>query len=260
MVGGVWMAVMQVKPLPARSYNHAACSVSDLEFDEYVSRINKEGAVPVRSVDDLIKACMNNEPPKPMVLGIGGSPRKGGNSDILLHYLLKEIIENRIPANALHLRDFHYQGCIGCEQCRKDRICTGLHDGMSLIYPSILASQGLVLVSPAHNYNVTSWMKAFIDRLYCFYDFDDKRPRGWSSRLAGQGRKAVLVAICEQENERDRGFTLDAMRLPLEALGYEIIAELPVYGMFDRAKVKERHDILRKASRMGSDLSQALLR
>lgn len=94
---------------------------------------------------------------------------------------------------------------------------------MSLIYPGILESQGLILVSPTHNYNVTAWMKAIIDRLYCFYNFDDKRPRGWSSRLAGQGRKAVLAAICEQKNKDDMGFTLDAMRLPLEALGYEII-------------------------------------
>jgi len=68
-----------------------------------------------------------------------------------------------------------------------------------------------------------------IDRLYCFYNFDDNRPGGWSSRLAGQGRKAILAAICEQKNKDDMGFTLDAMRLPLEALGYEIIGELPVW-------------------------------
>jgi hypothetical protein len=103
-------------------------------------------------------------------------------------------------------------------------------------------------------------MKAFIDRLYCFYNFDDNRPRGWSSRLAGQKRKAVLAAICEQENKDDMGFTLDAMRLPIEALGYEIIGELSVFSIFDRAKVKENTEILIKATKLGSDLTKSLLR
>lgn len=101
-------------------------------------------------------------------------------------------------------------------------------------------------------------MKAFIDRVYCFYNFDNRRPRRWSSQLAGQGRKAVLAAVCEQEEIADMGFTLDAMRLPLEALGYEIIGELPVLALFDRGKVKEESEILLKASKLGSDLAKSL--
>jgi len=209
--------------------------------------------------DGQIKKGVNGKPPKLNVLGIGGSPRKGGNSDILLEHMLKGVAENKMTADSLQLREFQYQGCIGCERCRKDKICTRLKDGMSLIYPAILESQGLILVSPTHNYNVTAWMKAFIDRLYCFYNFDDNRPRGWSSRLAGQGRKAVLAAICEQKNKDDMGFTLDAMRLPLEALGYEIIGEFPVFSIFDRAKVKENKEILIEATKLGSDLAQSLL-
>ncbi|MBU0946709.1 MAG: flavodoxin family protein [Proteobacteria bacterium] len=210
--------------------------------------------------NDLIQKAINNEPPKSNVIGFGASPRKGGNSDILLKHILKGVVENKTTADGLQLRDFQYQGCIGCERCRKDKICTGLKDGMSLIYPGILESQGLVLVSPTHNYNVTAWMKAFIDRLYCFYNFDNNRPRGWSSRLAGQNRKAVLGTIYEQENKEDMGFTLDAMRLPLQALGYDIIGELAVPGIFDRAKIKENNEILNKATKLGSDLAESLLR
>lgn len=210
--------------------------------------------------NDLIGKKMDAEPSKSKVLGISGSPRNGGNSDIILKHMQKGVAKSNIATLGFHLRDFQYQGCIGCERCRKDKICTGLRDGMSLIYPDILESQGLMLVSPTHNYNVTAWMKAFIDRLYCFYTFDDNRPRGWSSRLAGQGRKAVLAAICEQESQADMGFTLDAMRLPLQALGYEIVGELPVFKIFDRAKVKENDQILKKAVNLGLDLAESLLR
>lgn len=191
--------------------------------------------------------------PKSQIIGIGGSPRKGGNSDILLQHIIQNIGE------AKQLRDLQFQSCIGCEKCRKDKVCTGLQDDMSLLYPEIIEAKGLVLVSPTHNYNITALMKAFIDRLYCFYNFDTKnRPGPWSSQLGDQGRKAIIVAVCEQENKKDMGFTLDAMRLPLEALGYEIIGELAVLGVFARGRVKERKTILTKASDLGTLLAQAI--
>ena len=56
------------------------------------------------------------------------------------------------------------------------------------------------------------------------------------------------------------GFTLEAMRLPLEALGYEVIGELPVFSIFDRAKVKDNFEILIEATKLGSELAEALLR
>ncbi len=195
------------------------------------------------------------QPPKPTVLGVGGSPRKAGNSDVLLKNILKGVTDNNVFSRGIPLRDLYYQPCIGCEKCRKDKICTGLNDGMTLMYPQVYGSLGLVLVSPTHNYNITAWMKAFIDRLYCFYDFEDTRPRAWSSRLAGQGRKAVLAAVAEQADEYDMGFTLEAMRRPLEAIGYEIVGELPVLGIFDRGKVGQEEEVLNAATMLGRELA-----
>jgi len=214
----------------------------------------------MKARENLIRKGNDLQPPQASILGIGGSPRKGGNSDTLLRLMIEGARKHKVEAHGIHLRDVSFQGCIGCERCRKDKICTGLTDGMSFLYPDILDSRGLILVSPTHNYNVTAWMKAFIDRLYCFYNFDRECPRGWSSRLAGQGRKAVIGAICEQVDERDMGFTVDAMRLPLEALGYEIVGVLPVFKVFEKGKVKEDSETLIRAEKLGSDLAEALLR
>lgn len=208
--------------------------------------------------DDLVQKEVNCGPPRRNVLGVAGSPRKGGNSDILLAEILSGVEAGNVDSRSIQLREFQYQGCIGCERCRKDKSCTGLKDGMSLIYPYVLEARGLVLVSPTHNYNITSWMKAFIDRLYCFYSFDENRPRGWSSRLADQNRKAVLAAVCEQENIADMGFTLEAMRFPLQALGYEIVGELPVFAVFDRAGVRENVEVMTAAGKLGTDLAKAI--
>ena len=193
-----------------------------------------------------------------MILGIEGSPRKAGNSQHMLRAILAGAARAKTPTHEVHLRDCRYEPCIGCEKCRKDKICTRFQDAMTLLYPRILEARGLVLISPVHNYNITAWMKAFIDRLYCFYDFADTRPRDWSSRLAGQGRKAIIGAIAEQTDTKDMGFTLDAMRLPLTALGYEIVAELPVLKLFDRGVITRHEDILGRARDAGERLANSL--
>lgn len=212
----------------------------------------------MKTLGSLIKATNDNLLPENKVLGVAGSPRKNGNSDILLRQVLKGVRQENIACGSIQLRDLQFQGCIGCEKCRKDKICTGLIDGMSVIYSQIITSKGLVLVSPTHNYNITSWMKAFIDRLYCFYNFQNTRPRAWSSRLAGQDRKAVLIAVCEQEDRKDMGFTLEAMRAPIEALGYRVIGEQAIFKVFDRGKVKEDAELLEKISLLGKDLAKSI--
>jgi multimeric flavodoxin WrbA len=213
----------------------------------------------MKMLRSIIKAYNENLVPENTVLGVAGSPRKNGNSDALLRQVLKGVGHENIDRGAIQLRDIQFQGCIGCEKCRKDKICTGIKDGMSLIYSHIITSKGLVLVSPTHNYNITSWMKAFIDRLYCFYNFENTRPRAWSSQLANQGRKAVLVAVCEQKNRKDMGFTLEAMRAPIEALGYRVIGEQAIFGIFDKGKVKEDRGSMEKAFILGKNLAKALL-
>ncbi len=192
------------------------------------------------------------------VLGISGSPRKGGNSDVLLKHILAGVKNAGAITEEIRLQDYQFQPCIGCEKCRKAKQCIGLQDGMQLIYPEIIEARGLVLISPTHNYNVTAWMKAFIDRLYCYYNFSDDRPGSWSSRLAGQNRKAVIASIGEQKSYEDGvGFTLDAMRLPVEALGYEVIGELPVLGVFGKGKIQKQ--VLESAENLGSQLAKLVI-
>ena len=193
-----------------------------------------------------------------MILGIEGSPRKGGNSQVLLRTILDAACGDGSEFFEAHLRDYRMEPCVGCEACRTHKECTRFQDGMTLLYPRIAAARGLVLVTPVHNYNVTAWMKAFIDRLYCFYDFEDTRPRAWSSRLAGQGRRAVVACVAEQVHRADIGVALDAMRLPLTALGYDVVAEVAVLGHFDRAAVGRDDDALGRAREAGRLLASGL--
>eukprot|EP01022_Parablepharisma_sp_SALTPOND_P014087 TRINITY_DN18969_c0_g1_i1.p3 TRINITY_DN18969_c0_g1~~TRINITY_DN18969_c0_g1_i1.p3 ORF type:complete len:229 (+),score=56.78 TRINITY_DN18969_c0_g1_i1:86-772(+) len=192
------------------------------------------------------------------ILAVGGSPRANGNSDKLIAAAV-EGASRLCPAEALHWRGYTFSSCVGCEACREAGTCAKFHDGMSLIYPKLEQARGLIMASPVHNYNLTAWIKAFIDRLYPYYVFGDQRPGEWSSRLAEQGRKAAIMAVSEQHSgEAGMGRTLEAMRLPLEALGYEVVAELPVYGVFARGRVAQDTEVMAQAEALGQSLAQSL--
>lgn len=176
----------------------------------------------------------------------------------MLERILEGVREAGAKTEKILLREHNVLPCRACERCRKDKRCTRLLDGMQEIYPKIIKAQGLILGSPVHNYNISASLKSFIDRLYCFYDFTTDRPRGWTSRLAGQGRKAMIFAVGEQKDVKAMGVALPAMHLPLEALGYEVTGELAAKGFFDLGAVSGDANLMAKALALGQRLARSL--
>ena len=68
------------------------------------------------------------------------------------------------------------------------------------------------------------------------------------------------MAVCEQTDPRDMGFTLEAMTMPLEALGYEVVDQLPVFGIFEAGRVAEFPDVLKAAEEAGRKLAGNFMR
>ncbi|TVM18679.1 flavodoxin family protein [Oceanidesulfovibrio indonesiensis] len=192
------------------------------------------------------------------ILGVSGTPRRNGNSDAMVEAVLEGARSHGMQTRMVKLREYDFRSCVGCERCRKDNACTQLSDGMQLIYPLFEEARGLVLVSPVHTYNMSALMKAFIDRLYCYYDFEDGVPRAWSSRLAGQRRKAVIACVAEQFEKENLGVTMPALRLPLESLGYQIVGEHSVLGLFPAGKVRSQQNSLNRCAELGAALAGAL--
>ena len=194
------------------------------------------------------------------ILGIGGSPRKGGNSDILIKRMLLGAKQPGVSTEEVQIRDYHIKPCIVCERCRKDGQCKSVQDGMQLLYPKIIEADGLIIVTPVHNYNMTAILKVFIDRLSCFYYLEEERPGCWKSRLADKRRKAIISAVGEQKELEKGGITLtlSTLHLSFEGLGYEIFREFPVPGIFLKGKIKEYPSLLRKAEIAGKQLAASL--
>ncbi len=55
------------------------------------------------------------------------------------------------------------------------------------------------------------------------------------------------------------GFTLDAMRTPIEALGYQVIGEQAIFKIFDKGKVKTDSKAMEKAYELGVALTKAVV-
>ena len=99
------------------------------------------------------------------VLGISCSPRKGGNTDILVQEALAGAKDVEAKTEFLTIRDKNIKGCIGCDVCRKDGVCS-IQDDMQDIYPKLLKADGIVLGTPVYFWSMCGQAKIFIDRTY----------------------------------------------------------------------------------------------
>jgi multimeric flavodoxin WrbA len=97
------------------------------------------------------------------VVGIYGSPRKGGNTDLLLDSALKGCQEHGDDIKKVYVRDLHIGGCTGCDGCAKTGMCV-IKDDMQDIYTLTDDADVIILSSPIFFYGVTSQVKALIDR------------------------------------------------------------------------------------------------
>jgi len=103
------------------------------------------------------------------VLGIYGSPRKGGNTDTLLSEALNGAKAAGAEVDSLRVCDFNITPCRGCHDCTREGICR-INDDMQGIYPRLLNADIVILASPIFFYGVTGWTKALIDRSQALWE------------------------------------------------------------------------------------------
>jgi multimeric flavodoxin WrbA len=119
------------------------------------------------------------------VLGICLSPRKGGNSEILLQEALRGANELGAKTVFLSARKMRIKPCIGCGHCGKEGICA-TKDDMQEVYPQILESDGIIFAAPVYFWSLAGSAKVFLDRTYCL--------RSPTLRLMNKVGAAISVA------------------------------------------------------------------
>jgi multimeric flavodoxin WrbA len=100
------------------------------------------------------------------VVGFNGSPRRDGNTSILIRRVFQELEQAGIQTESVQLSDKEIRGCIACYKCieNKDQRCAVKDDAANEYIAKILEADGVLLGSPVYFADLTPEMKALIDR------------------------------------------------------------------------------------------------
>lgn len=100
------------------------------------------------------------------VVAINGSARKDGNTYQLLRMVCEELEKEGIATEIVNLRGRKLKGCIACMKCweKKNRRCAVEKDDMNEVIGMLEAADGILFGSPTYFANVSTELKAVIDR------------------------------------------------------------------------------------------------
>ena len=97
------------------------------------------------------------------ILGISGSPRKGGNTEFLISKALDETTRCGAEVEFLRIAEMKITPCDGCRTCRENGECR-IKDDMHRVYKKMIEADGIIVGSPVYFWTVTGQMKIFMDR------------------------------------------------------------------------------------------------
>ena len=175
------------------------------------------------------------------ILALIGSPRKKGNTDLLVEQILEGSRANGHVTEKLYLYDYTISLCVDCRSCKKgDYVCC-LNDKMQQIYAKMDGADVLVFGTPIYWYGPTAKMKMLLDRMRPFVE--NKKLRG----------KRAVVVVPSAEGPRACDPTIEMFRLSFEYLGVEFAGKVLVKA-FDKGAIRKHPKKLKEAFLLGCSL------
>ena len=101
------------------------------------------------------------------VIGISGSPRRGGNTDQSLQIVLDSLKQEGIAGELFPVGGLPVRGCLACGWCMNNQVnrCVQTEDYMNALIEKMMAADGILLASPVYYADITPEIKAVIDRV-----------------------------------------------------------------------------------------------
>ena len=127
------------------------------------------------------------------ILGIYGSPRKGGNSDTLLDKTLEGAAQAGAQVKTIRASFLKMSGCLECGGCDKTGECV-VKDDMGEVYPLFDWAGAIILSGPIFFYGLPAQAKAVIDRAQAHWSrrLLNKPKSRWKDYEGGTG---YLLAV-----------------------------------------------------------------
>jgi multimeric flavodoxin WrbA len=180
------------------------------------------------------------------VLGIIGSPRKKGNTHLLVEKVLEGARVTGAKTEAIFLGDLAIRECDGCHVCWNQKPCSK-KDDMVGIYQKIAQSDVVVFGTPVYWYGPTALMKGLIDR-FVFYNCPENR------KLIN-GKAAVLVIPFEEEDPETVAPLLTFFEKSLSYLEMTIAGRIIAPGVTKRGEVATKLSFMDDAFHLGREIA-----
>jgi multimeric flavodoxin WrbA len=139
-----------------------------------------------------------------LILGILGSPRSKGNSDILLDRALKGAAEAGAEVRKVVLNDLKFRACQGCNDCHEDGCCVQ-RDDLTVVYELLEKADAVIIASPIYFSGLSSQTKLLIDRCQCLWIRNEKLDR-YSSGT--RKRRGAFIAVGGDEKAPSGSYTM----------------------------------------------------
>ena len=171
-------------------------------------------------------------------LGIVGSPRHGGNTEVLVDEVLRGAKEAGAHIEKVILSNLDIAPCQACDRCTNTGECVQ-RDDMPTLLEQMKHSQIWVLGTPVYWSGPTAQFKAFLDR--------------WHSamRIEFDEQRAILVIPMGEPDTSYADCTVQTVRTALAYLKIELFATVLAPNVWDLGEVREYPDVVEAAYRAG---------
>jgi multimeric flavodoxin WrbA len=167
-----------------------------------------------------------------------GSPRKNGNTEILVKAISEELQRHKTTVKQFRLAELEIHPCIGCGSCEKKGICV-IKDDMQVLYTHIVEADIIILASPIYFYGLTAQTKAFVDRCQALWS----RKYILKQRISlKKNRKGYLVSVAATRGERVFEGAKLCARYGLDAMDAPYCEGLFYSGVDSKGAVKNHPD------------------
>ncbi|OGW76001.1 MAG: hypothetical protein A2Z72_05580 [Omnitrophica bacterium RBG_13_46_9] len=183
------------------------------------------------------------------VLGISGSPRIGGNTDILLDRALEGARIKGAKTEKIILNKLKMSPCQECEDMRDDGTCK-VEDDFQKLYGEVKRADGLILASPIFFGSLTAQTKIMVDRFQCYWRYR------YILRKGSSEEKIPGAFICVEASKRDDFFdnAKSIVKNLFATAGINYKEELFCPGVDNKAAILKYPDCLDKAFDLGKNL------
>ena len=187
------------------------------------------------------------------ILGLAGSPRRNGNTDLLLAEFLKGAVGKGAEVKTIYLNNLKITHCEHCDSCFKVGKCK-IQDDMQMVYKELEQADIIVLASPVQFSGPPATVKAMIDRCQSLWarKYVLKIPSLSRERI----RKGFLISVGGTRMKDMFEPTRGIVKTWFHVLEIEPVGELLFAKVDEKGAILKQPEALQKAYEAGQKLAE----